>query len=148
MRRYYKRLLPIYTMLLLYMMLFGLGREAGEVGNLQLTPFHTIERFSSSYIPFKVFFVNIICNIAVFAPFGWLGVYNRFFNPIYIIAPLFILSIILVELIQHYSGRGIADVDDVILNTVGMLSGYAFYKLADWKWSWTASSIKKSEVNL
>ncbi len=129
MKECFKAMLPVYTLLLIYMMLFGMGREAGEIGNLQLTPFRSIERFSSSLVPLNDFIVNIICNIAVFMPFGGLGLYHKFFNPLYIKLPTFVLFIILVELTQHFSGRGVADIDDVILNTIGMLSGYVFYQL-------------------
>lgn len=31
------------------------------------------------------------------------------------------------------SGRGVADVDDVFLNTLGMLLGYVLFKYATWK---------------
>lgn len=81
-------------------------------------------------------------------PFGWLGMYNKFFNPIIILLPVFMLWITLVELMQHYSGRGLADIDDIILNTLGMLSGYFLYKITDWKWSWSTNSLRNSEADV
>ena len=131
MREILKALLPVYTLLLIYMMLFGMGREAGEIGNLQLTPFRSIERFSNTLVPIHDFVVNIICNIIVFMPFGWLGIYNKVFNPLYILFPIFFIFIVSIEMVQHFSGRGVADIDDVILNSVGMLSGYSLYYFID-----------------
>ncbi|MEN2435303.1 VanZ family protein [Weeksellaceae bacterium A-14] len=124
MKRYYAVLIPFYTVFLVYMMLWGCGRSAGEVGNLQLRPFHTIHYFFSMPKPFESFFINIICNVLVFVPFGWLGWALRPMKSLRCLAPFFILSIVGIELIQHFSGRGMADIDDVILNTSGMLLGY------------------------
>ena len=125
-RSYYSYILPFYTAFLLYMMLFGMGREAGEIGNLQLKPFRSIHFFFVADVSFGRFFLNIICNIAVFVPFGWLGLSFKKVRSIFVLFPVFVFGIMAVELIQHFSGRGTADIDDVILNTVGMLSGYFF----------------------
>lgn len=125
-RSYYSYVLPFYTLFLLYMMLFGMGREAGEIGNLQLKPFRSIHFFFVADVSFGRFFLNIICNIAVFVPFGWLGVSFRQLRSIWILFPVFVLGICGVEMIQHFSGRGTADIDDVMLNTLGMLTGYVF----------------------
>lgn len=121
---YYTGLIPFYTIFLLYMMLYGCGREAGEIGNLQLVPFRSIQHFLLPQIPFGKFFMNIICNIVVFIPFGWLGLSIKPLKNIFLLLPLYILGIISIELTQHFTGRGMADIDDVILNTLGMLSGY------------------------
>ncbi len=126
LRSYYSYLLPFYVLLLLYMMLFGMGRLAGEVGNLQLRPFHSIRFFFIADVTFGRFFINIICNIAVFIPFGWLGLSFKPLRSIWILLPVFVMGIMGVELIQHFSGRGTADIDDVMLNTLGMLTGFVF----------------------
>lgn len=110
-------------------MLFGCGREPHEIGNLQLTPLESIQYFMQPEIPLWRFFINIICNIVVFVPFGFLGLafpYLKKFLPITI---LFVAGIILIESTQYFTGRGTADVDDVLLNTLGMLTGFTFYKL-------------------
>lgn len=38
----------------------------------------------------------------------------------------------MIELAQLYTARGTADIDDVFLNTFGMLIGYTTLKLATW----------------
>ncbi len=126
LRSYYSYLLPFYVLFLLYMMLFGMGRFAGEVGNLQLIPFHSIKFFFIADVGFGRFFINIICNIVVFVPFGWLGLSFKPLRSLWVLLPVFVFGIIGVELTQHFSGRGTADIDDVILNTLGMLTGFIF----------------------
>ena len=129
MKRYYAVLIPFYTIFLVYMMLWGCGRTAGEVGNLQWHSFHTIHYFFSVPNPFEAFFINIIGNILVFVPFGWLGWIARPMKSLRCLVPFFIMAISGIELIQHFTGRGMADVDDVILNTLGMLLGYFGQKI-------------------
>jgi len=44
-----------------------------------------------------------------------------------------LVAISIIESIQYISGRGVADVDDVFLNTLGMLIGFFLFKYAKWK---------------
>lgn len=124
LEKLYVKYMPLYVFGLVYMMLFGCGRTAGEIGNLQLKPFHMILNFTRYQVPFEDFFLNIICNVLVFMPFGFLGVIHKNLRNAGILIPVFICGIISIELIQHFTGRGVADIDDVFLNTIGMLSGY------------------------
>ena len=112
-------------------MFYGCGRIAGEIGDLQLRPFKTINYFFGDSIATQRFVVNIVCNIIVFAPFGWLQLWNEkvfAFNKLIIGFPI---AIIIIELSQYYSGRGTADVDDLLLNTIGMLLGYISFKIVE-----------------
>ncbi|KMQ67592.1 hypothetical protein ACM39_12060 [Chryseobacterium sp. FH2] len=115
-------------------MFFGSGREASDCSYLQLTPFNTIRIFfTDSHVGEKDFIVNIIGNVFVFSPFGWLGLCIRKLNNFFFITLLFIITITLIELTQSYTGRGVADVDDVFLNTIGMIIGFVTFKYATWK---------------
>ena len=128
MSKYFSTLIPFYTILLLYMMLFGCGGTAAEIGNLQLKPFKSIHYFLEPHISFGRFFLNIICNIAVFVPFGFLGLAWKPMKNFTFLLPFFVISIISIELLQYFSGRGTADIDDVFLNTLGMSTGFFFLK--------------------
>lgn len=128
-RRYYTVLLIGYTLVLIYMMFFGLGREASNFRWLQTNPFHTISHFCSSHIKGQDFLLNIIGNIFVFSPFGWLGISLSKFEKIAPLTILFVSFITLLEFLQYITGRGTADIDDVLLNTVGMLIGYAILQI-------------------
>lgn len=113
-----------YTLALLYMMFYGPGREASDVSYLQINPFQTIRHFLHDRVRFSDFAINIFGNIFVFSPFGLLGLVSKQFLKFSIILPFFMLTIIGIESTQYYTGRGTADVDDVFLNTLGMLLGF------------------------
>ena len=123
-RRYYTGIIFVYTLFLLYMMFFGLGRHASEFRCLQTNPFQTIVHFCSSHIKGQDFLLNVIGNIFVFSPYGWLGITLTKCEKIGPLTFGFLLCIGFVEFMQYQTGRGTADVDDVLLNTFGMLIGY------------------------
>ncbi len=129
MKRYYAPLLIFYTLFLLYMMFFGCGRVAEQIGYLQLCPFKTIKYFLGDNIATQKFAVNIIGNIFVFVPFGWLSLWSKktFSFPKLLIG--FLLVITTIEIMQYLTGRGTADVDDLFLNTIGMLLGYLSFRV-------------------
>ena len=112
------------------MMFYGCGRHP-ELGFLQLNPLQSITYFLR-YNEFfsETFMVNIVGNILVFIPFGWIGLLIKKLNKLPLLLFLFISGISVIELAQYYTARGTADVDDVFLNTFGMLIGYFGLKLA------------------
>lgn len=129
MQRYFTGTIIVYTFFLLYMMFFGSGREASDFGYVQFNPLQTIRHFCGDNVKFQDFMVNIVGNIFVFSPFGWLGIV---FKKLYKIGPLtlvFTLLIAFIEFLQYYTGRGTADIDDIILNTFGMWLGYTTIKI-------------------
>jgi glycopeptide antibiotics resistance protein len=69
------------------------------------------------------FFGNFFVNIVLFVPFSFvmMGMFNM--RKIWKIALLGCLLSLAIEIIQYYTGRGVADVDDVILNTAGVIAG-------------------------
>ncbi|WP_312391664.1 VanZ family protein [Chryseobacterium sp.] len=134
MKKHFAVLISVYAVFLLYMMFFGSGREASDCFYLQLKPFNTIRMFfTDSRVQETDFIINIIGNVFVFSPFGWLGLCIRKFNKFFPITFFFIITITLIELTQSYTGRGVADVDDVFLNTLGMIIGFILFKYATWK---------------
>ena len=120
----------LYSLCVLYLMLFGFGRSFinSEELRYNLIPLSTIKLFLQvDNFNFKIWFMNIVGNIGVFIPFGVL-------IPIIIRVRLwkfilmFITSITIVELLQMLSRRGSFDIDDIILNTLGVLIGYGIYR--------------------
>ena len=60
-------------------------------------------------------------NLILYVPFGWTG--QRWqMNRKRIIAAAFLLSVCCEEL-QYFTGRGMADVNDVLFNTLGAVVG-------------------------
>ena len=96
-----------------------------------------------NFIPFKViaeyvknahhiddwFTKNLAVNIIMFVPCGFLTPLflkkNRWWH---ILIVGIVLSVI-VEIMQALLGVGTVDIDDVILNTCGLLLGFGIYKL-------------------
>ena len=113
-------------------MFYGCGRHP-EFGILQLNPLQSITYFLRYNNFFsETFMVNIVGNILVFIPFGGLGLLIKKLNNLTLLFFLFVCGISMIELAQYYTARGTADIDDVFLNTFGMLIGYFGLKVATW----------------
>lgn len=92
-------------------------------------------------------FENLAGNVVVFIPFGMLlpSIWKRFrnFADILLAGFLFSLSI---EVFQLYSAFGAFDVDDILLNCVGVISGYLMYMLFEMV-EWAVGKQKKGKKN-
>lgn len=103
-------------------------------GNMNLVPFHTIGNYWTvvKRMDFSPIFyhcvINLGGNILLFIPIGyflprlWPSLRNFFF---FLLACT--LAITLVELLQLVTLLGSLDVDDLILNLLGMIAGYLFF---------------------
>ena len=94
--------------------------------------------FESNFIPFKeicrydltspLFFKNIIGNILLFIPLGFLIAYKLNLKHFYSIILLSLYFSVCIESIQLIIGR-VFDIDDILLNTIGGIIGYCLFKL-------------------
>lgn len=104
----------------------------------QLVTTTDFESYSNNFIPFKeimryridssLFYRNVIGNIILFVPFGYLVSYYIKSPKYYITLILTFITSLSTEIIQMYIGRSF-DIDDIILNFVGGLVGFLIYKL-------------------
>lgn len=98
--------------------------------------FQDINYGESNFIPFKEIFrysflshkfiKNILGNIMLFIPYGFLASYllkNKKFSVITILTLIVSLTI---ETVQYYIGR-VFDIDDIILNLVGGIVGFLIF---------------------
>ncbi|MCT1399318.1 VanZ family protein [Paenibacillus sp. p3-SID867] len=110
-----------YTMLLTYWMIWGFGRTTQPEISYNLVPFTTM----TSYFPIRSLgsLINIVGNIAVFVPFGLL-IPLAFQIRFRMMLAYFLTGLFVLEMIQLISRRGSLDVDDFILNSVGVTMGY------------------------
>jgi len=105
----------IYILCLFYVVTF----QDNNYGVSNYVPFKEIFRYS---IGSKKFIKNILGNIMLFIPYGFLSSYllkNRK------ISVTFILSLVVsttIEVVQYYIGR-VFDIDDIILNVLGGIIG-------------------------
>lgn len=74
--------------------------------------------------------VNILGNVAMFVPFGaFLPAMWPRLQRAWKAIPAGLLTIVLVEICQLFTLRGRCDVDDVLLNMVGIILGYGAWRL-------------------
>lgn len=137
------RFLFLVYMGLMLWLLFGRSRGWGQdaaylqilAGNINLRPFYTIRNYlnivlhypNAAIFPHCV--INLVGNVVMFIPAGWL--LPRIFKnmgkfPIFLLTCL--CGILSVEILQLFTLLGSFDVDDVILNLLGMVTGYVIWK--------------------
>ncbi|MFA1714996.1 VanZ family protein [Peribacillus frigoritolerans] len=116
-----------YSSSLLVLLFF---RPEGQVYSYNLIPFSTILSYLSNEMNGLVSFYNLSANVGLFMPFGLyllsregqeLSTKRKFIYPL--------LSISGIEICQFVFRRGSLDVDDLILNMIGVYLGYFLYPL-------------------
>ena len=119
-----------YSLLLSYWMIFGFGRRTHSEYMYNLVPFSTINQFLhinnfNSY----TWIINLVGNIGVFIPFGIL--IPLVFGGRYIkLLVIFLSGLLVLETLQLLTRRGSFDIDDFLLNTIGVTIGYSIYMIA------------------
>ena len=140
-------LFGLYLLLLFYLLFFSesYGRTMDSGYRYNLEPFKEIKRFWSNRdaLGWNSVITNLAGNIVAFAPFG-------FFLPMLCRAGKNIVGCVLisavfslaVETVQLFSKVGAFDVDDIMLNAVGGLTGFFCYYVI-WKPLQKKSSSRK-----
>lgn len=107
------------------MLLFGLltNTELNSSSGINLVPFIEIMRYK---IGSDSFMLNVIGNILIFIPFGYLVSNYIKASKVSHIAIVSVIISFAVELVQHYIGRSF-DIDDIILNVIGSIIGFFLY---------------------
>lgn len=122
----YKECMFIFSIIYIWL-LFELltTTEINTGSNVNIVPFEEILRYDFGS---KLFMLNVIGNISIFIPFGYL--ISFYVKPKNALSPLIVTFITssIVELIQLNIGRSF-DVDDIILNILGTFIGYVLYKI-------------------
>ncbi len=112
-------LISFYLSYVVYLTLSG--REAGSRDGINLQLFSTMG--SNGH-----FSVHATENLMLFVPFGILiPLLWKVFRKAYRLAGLACMASILIELTQLITHRGFFELDDILLNTLGALIGYAFF---------------------
>ncbi len=124
----------IYLGFTLYFMFFSerMGRSVCDSYRYNLEPFVEIKRFYSllgSDMTLTAY-INLFGNVLCFIPFGiFLPAVGRHFKSFVRVTILAALFSLFIESIQLYFKVGIFDVDDLMLNTLGGMTGYVMYKI-------------------
>ena len=92
-------------------------------GEYNFIPFKEIFRYS---IGSNKFIKNVLGNIILFIPFGFLSSYLLKNRKLGVITILTIIASGTIETVQYYIGR-VFDIDDIILNLLGGIIGFLIY---------------------
>ncbi|MBY0755956.1 VanZ family protein [Clostridium sardiniense] len=138
-------LFAIYILLVMSVTIFPIiintQRTIDVSATINLVPFkETINSFNSLLDSFstlfaiKLFLVNVLGNILLFTPLGFLlPIVNPNINNIKPIFKISLIATISIELIQFITslsgGFRVTDIDDVILNILGGLFGFLIFTL-------------------
>lgn len=118
----------IYLMVLLRITVFRTSYS--DMQNVNLIPFSTVTSYMQSILyGNKIIGIsNVLGNLIMFFPFGYMlaSLFPKMRKAGGIIILSFIFSVG-IEIAQYVFARGQADVDDVILNTLGGLIGYGIF---------------------
>ncbi len=94
--------------------------------HINLIPFRTIipYLFDTVKVNRSVSLYNIIANIMLFCPLGFYA--SIYKNKIGLCKEfgLSVILIVLIESVQFFTGVGVADIDDLLLNFIGMAVGF------------------------
>jgi glycopeptide antibiotics resistance protein len=143
-KKYIKIALGMYSLWLIYLLFIynrpmdGWSRvvetiEYSGIGHyINLVPFQSIYAYISGFAHynFSTWMMNIVGNVVLFIPFGLL--LPLLFKKYMKVKKLTItctLSLVLVEMLQLATMRGIFDIDDIILNMTGVFIGFAMWSM-------------------
>ncbi|MDO4763507.1 MAG: VanZ family protein [Flavobacteriaceae bacterium] len=127
LRKFYTFLILLYALLLLYLMLLGFGREQFSQHIVRFAPIASTFYFVQNTTHWQDIFINLIGNIVLFMPFGFLGWVKPKWNDFQTLLFDFLTAIIIVESLQYFSKMGVFDIDDLFFNAFGLWLGYQIY---------------------
>ena len=142
-------LLIVYIECLLYLTLFPSSPGPNNEVKVNIIPFETINLYLNYHNNLPLQIINLVGNVVVFVPIGLilplLFKKMSFIKMLFIgfASTLFIETMQLILSINRIISRSF-DVDDLILNTIGVVIGYVFWIVIHklykgWKDGWSTS---------
>ena len=133
----WRLLFLLYCGMMLWL-LFGqrMGGNVTSVENLNLEPLRTLKMYvrimqhTESAELLRHAFINLAGNVLMFIPFGFfLPVIWRKQNKLFACISTAVLCIVAVETLQYFTNLGSCDIDDLILNLLGVLMGWLLKRI-------------------
>lgn len=138
LKKSYKIAIVPYTIFLLYLMFFGMGRKQTEDNLLTIEPVFSTINFIKGSVSWKDIIIIVGGNVMMFIPFGFLGWMFSKLNDLKTLLFGFVSSIVIIEALQYFSRLGIFEVDDILLNTFGVFLGFLLKSLIEKRFKkWT-----------
>ena len=135
LKKFYKFIILPYTIFLLYLMFFGMGRTQYENHIIRVEPIFATLSFIENTIRWWDIIRIVVGNVVMFIPFGFLGWIFPKLQDLKTNVFVFISAIVIVEGLQYFTRLGIFEVDDVILNTFGVLLGWQIKRILETRFS-------------
>ena len=130
-RKIYRIFIFPYTIFLLYLMFLGFGREQHEANIVRLLPLVSTILFVQNTTSWESIIINLLGNIIMFIPFGFLGWLNAKYFSFKKLIVDFLSALIIVEALQYLTKLGVFDIDDLALNSIGVWIGFRMRKFID-----------------
>ena len=112
-------------------MFLGFGREQHEANIVRLLPFVSTILFVQNTTSWESIIINLLGNIIMFIPFGFLGWLNAKYFSFKKLIVDFLSALIIVEALQYLTRLGVFDIDDLALNFIGVWIGFRMRKFID-----------------
>lgn len=134
-RAFWRLAFLVYCGIVLWLLFGQRMGTASWSENLNLRPLKTIRlyftliRGDDGYLV-RHAFINLVGNVILFVPIGYLM--PQIWKKLRSFIKVFLITagtVVLVEILQYFTGLGSCDVDDLILNVPSAMIGYVL-----WKW--------------
>lgn len=119
----------IYLFIVYVLFLFNmvLLTDNNDFATNNFTLFKEITRYT---VGSDLFYKNVVGNVIIFFPYGiFISYFTKARNIVLPLLLSFILSVS-IELTQLIIAGRVFDIDDIVLNIIGALLGYLFYRLS------------------
>lgn len=131
LKKFYKIVILPFTVFLLYLMFFGMGRTQYEDHVIRVEPLFATLGFIENTVSWFEIIKIVVGNVVMFIPFGFLGWVSPRLENLRENILFFISAIVIVEALQYFTRLGIFEVDDVILNTFGVFLGWQIKRMLE-----------------
>ncbi|MFC7348823.1 VanZ family protein [Chryseobacterium zhengzhouense] len=135
LKKFYKITILPFTVFLLYLMFFGMGRTQYEDHIIRVEPLFATLGFIENTISWFEIIKIVVGNVVMFMPFGFLGWVFPRLQGLRENILFFISAIVIVEALQYFTRLGIFEVDDIILNTFGVFLGWQIKRMLEIKFT-------------
>lgn len=112
-------------------MFLGFGREVMSINIVRLRPLMSTFDFVKNSLFLKNIIINLGGNIGMFIPFGFLGWIFPKLNHYKNLILNFVFVITIVETLQYFTRLGVFDIDDILINTLGVSLGFLLKQVVE-----------------
>ncbi|TGB01299.1 VanZ family protein [Halobacillus salinus] len=123
-----------YSFSMLFLLIIRSGSFGARTANW--TPLRTIELYVYSDMPFMIRLYNLAANVGLFIPFG---VYLMYVCSTWRVRiGISVAAIWVIETTQYVTARGSLDIDDFILNMMGVCIGFIVAPILKKRFVWSS----------